>query len=419
MSQTYFLKTVPEIIDSSLSLSEKLEITVHNTGNYFFEHAVEKQIKNYTLLNEINDIQEDDSTLILSMSNFISPSTDLGEVAENIEKKKIAKVVMIGAGAQAYDYDERPSLTKGTKRFLDILSERSASIGVRGTYTANVLNDIGIKNVDIIGCPSIFFHADPKFKVMPRKFNLDEKIKTVFHFTPVGYYRDKVSNLLSFGIRNCEAYIAQSENFLLGFNQETEENLKNLKFFFHYYNDGTVTVEEAKEWFRKNIKWFFSLNEWLAHMENIDFSMGARFHGNMAAILMGKPALNMVFDTRTRELVEYLNLPYIHLKDFSPKICLHELYASTSFDLFNQTFVKKYQAYRNFLIKNGLETSLPDASNEIFCAERCAKDSMHILLDDLLDTGYINKNLTHELNLRIERFRSEKDMLTAESTGKI
>ena len=70
MSQTYFLKTVPEIIDSSLSLSEKLEITVHNTGNYFFEHAVEKQIKNYTVLNEIDDIQEDDSTLILSMSNL-------------------------------------------------------------------------------------------------------------------------------------------------------------------------------------------------------------------------------------------------------------------------------------------------------------------------------------------------------------
>lgn len=41
-------------------------------------------------------------------------------------------------------------------RFWRLLGEKCNSIGVRGYFTAEVLNDLGIKNVRVIGCPSYF-----------------------------------------------------------------------------------------------------------------------------------------------------------------------------------------------------------------------------------------------------------------------
>lgn len=63
---------------------------------------------------------------------------------------------MIGAGAQAYEFGGCIALTEGTRCFLGYVAARSVSIGVRGHYTAEVLARLGIRNVDVIGCPSAF-----------------------------------------------------------------------------------------------------------------------------------------------------------------------------------------------------------------------------------------------------------------------
>ena len=48
--------------------------------------------------------------------------------------------------------------------------------GVRGTYTADVLWNIGIKNVRIIGCPTLFRHRDADLRIdLPPL----EKVRTV------------------------------------------------------------------------------------------------------------------------------------------------------------------------------------------------------------------------------------------------
>lgn len=51
-------------------------------------------------------------------------------------------------------------------------------------------------------------------------------------------------------------------------------------------------------------------------MQNYDFSMGMRFHGNIIAMQNGLRALFVVSDSRTRELTEYFGLPVLEAKEF-------------------------------------------------------------------------------------------------------
>jgi len=404
VGKVYFARTVPPLVGQGGSLQQRLTAAVHNTGNYFFEAAVARQLKNSVTLLDIEALEEPDATLVLSMSNFISPSTDLGDVADLLERKRVERVVMIGAGAQADNYGDKVSLSAGTLRFLALLSERSTTIGLRGDYTAEVLNRHGIKNVDVIGCPSMFYSLDPNFQIAPAAPR-QGAARTAFHCTPTGLYRDSIARLIAFGVRHCDAYIAQSETYLLGLASDEPQHVQDTEFFFHYYNEGSVAHDVAREWFRRHTHWFFSLDDWLAFMKGFDFVLGSRFHGNMAALLTGVPALNLVFDTRTRELCEYLNLPTLLLRDFSSSSSLEQLREAADFSLFNATYPAKYEAYRAFLVKNGVETTLVPQRIASPMQYDVRARSIRRLTDDLVAAGTCPEGVQQALRLRMDRGR--------------
>lgn len=356
-SKIAFLSGTREVRkDEDLPLDKKLSLTVNNTGNYFFEQAVIRQLQNIDIIHSWQAAAQNYNTLVLSMANFISPSVDFTYAANMLEKSKIEKVIMIGAGAQAYDFGEQIEIKDGTRRFINILSERSAAIGVRGYYTAELLNRMGIKNVEVIGCPSMFWHLDRNFNIHPPA--LPQLPKIAIHATPSGYFRDKVSNLFSFGMKHAQAYIAQNEKNLILLSMQQEGEPPNADFMFNYYNDGTASPSDLKDWFTKNTKCFFDLSEWMNYLKSFDFVIGSRFHGNMAAIQMGVPALSLIFDTRTRELCEFLNLPYCFLQDLPEKAAPEQLYELTDYSIFNKTFKNKFDNYITFLETNDLEHNL-------------------------------------------------------------
>lgn len=354
---TYLLRTVQDIgKESELDLSGKLAQTVRNTGNYFFEHAVSRQLDDYEAVVGLDQVPHGAEQLILSMSNFLSPSTDMGNFSRELEKKNIKQIVMIGAGAQAHSYDDPTTLTEGTQRFLSLLSDKSETIGVRGFYTKEVLEKYGVTNGEVIGCPSIFYNLDRDFAIS--KQALSDTPKFAFHMTPTGHYRDNISHLMSTGIAHGSAYIAQSERDLISVVEQPEVSDEDIEFMFKYYNDGTFSPRQIRDWFAENCKWFFDLESWFGYMSTMDFSLGARFHGNMAALQVNVPALNLVFDTRTREMCEFLNLPIMFLKDFTGKESIEELYDRADYTLFNKTYSDKYDNYAAFLSRNKVPNKL-------------------------------------------------------------
>jgi|GEM_PF-1060634 len=323
-----------------------------NTGNYFFLDAVERQLRFDQVVYSAADLPDAD-TLVLSMSNFISPTTDMSAFADAIERKNYEKVVMIGAGAQAERFEDGIRLSPGTLRFLRILSERSHSIGVRGFYTADILSDYGIDNTWVIGCPTLFWQQDPGFRI-DKKPLPGPQARFSVNSTPNGKYRDKLAMLYGAALETGARYIGQTENFLSLFDEKAGPSRT---FFSHYYCDGSFEPVQLEAMAADAIH-FTSIPEWIERMRGFDFVVGSRFHGNMAALQAGVPALTLLTDSRTKELCDFLNLPSLALAHCT-RLDFRELYEQMRFDLFNATFALKYDNYLDFLGHNGLDHRMP------------------------------------------------------------
>ena len=86
------------------------------------------------------------------------------ENAEQVLPKLKIPMLALGVGAQA-PKEGKLELSEQSKRIWKIIADKSASLGVRGTYTAEVLWDLGIKNVRIVGCPTAFRHNNPDLHI--------------------------------------------------------------------------------------------------------------------------------------------------------------------------------------------------------------------------------------------------------------
>lgn len=76
-------------------------------------------------------------------------------------------VIAFGLGVQIADNatQEEQFVNASTKLMLQMIADRSASIAVRGDLSKKVLNSIGIKNVRVIGCPTVFRHRRPTLSI--------------------------------------------------------------------------------------------------------------------------------------------------------------------------------------------------------------------------------------------------------------
>ena len=131
-----------------------------NTGNMFIGHGLYNNLvcdeKSYhpgfhriaaDVFHEYYDL------VVIPASNFVNNSTDLEAQYNYFSQTKVG-MICFGLGSQLLPNME-VALQTGTERFLRLVSERSGSIGVRGTFTAEVLWKLGVHNLSVVGCPSL------------------------------------------------------------------------------------------------------------------------------------------------------------------------------------------------------------------------------------------------------------------------
>ena len=103
--------------------------------------------------------------IFLRGSNYINTNGQWDEITNVLEKTKVP-VMAFGIGVQVPDNSDH-YVNESTKRFLQLVADRSKTIGVRGALSRKTLNSIGIKNVRIFGCPTAFRHCKPELN-LPR-----------------------------------------------------------------------------------------------------------------------------------------------------------------------------------------------------------------------------------------------------------
>ena len=101
--------------------------------------------------------------VFLRGSNYIHAEMDW-ENAEAILPHLRIPIIAFGVGAQAPAKGKLELSPRG-QRIWQIIADHSTSLGVRGTYTAEVLWDMGIHNVRIVGCPTAFRNNNPELRI--------------------------------------------------------------------------------------------------------------------------------------------------------------------------------------------------------------------------------------------------------------
>ncbi|MBQ8201123.1 MAG: polysaccharide pyruvyl transferase family protein [Clostridia bacterium] len=317
----------------------------NNTGNLVFIRAL-KNIFNpiiFPLWDVDSGAFRDDP----SVTHYVT--TELIWLTENTVYPHVWKMldgigdkplVPISVGVHSRTESAKVNLNPDTVKLLRTISER-AVLGVRGEYTAAVLERLGVLNLQIIGCPSLYYGMDDSFRLDKQPFREDMKAAVNFR-TFYGSLQPAECEFLTFAANQRLPFVEQTQQEL------TLENCQNNAPQFEYLS----------RWLDEQKRVFFEIGPWTEWLRQIDFSIGSRFHGNVLAIMNGIPALTMVIDGRMQELTNFFRLPTMDARAFSMNRPLSYYYDLADFTEFNRVYPQRLASFRDFLRRNGLTEAM-------------------------------------------------------------
>ncbi|MEO6604072.1 MAG: polysaccharide pyruvyl transferase family protein [Aeromicrobium sp.] len=352
----------PVVAESTLTQ----DVFNSNSGNYLFQHSVWKALSvdgaeltsNGTLSERMPPeggdaarVNEEFDHFVIPLANAFRPefATRLDRLSELLDRVKIPTTV-VGIGAQAahgQGIESLAPIADTVKRFVGLVLDRSASIGVRGEFTKSYLVGLGFpeESIDIIGCPSLFLHG--------RDFTVNKKVAAITADSPLSLnLTPEVPGIGAFATAQAErhpnlTYIGQDANDL---------RLLLWGVPFPHVHDPLAPVHMDHPLYQSDrIRLFLDTWPWYDFLATQDFAYGTRFHGNVAALLGGTPALLLAHDSRTLELADYHQMPYRVMPELSADLKAEDLYESTDMMAFNDELPKGFDRYTEFLDRNKLE----------------------------------------------------------------
>jgi Polysaccharide pyruvyl transferase len=318
-------------------------------------------------LDDIDRINAEYDYVFLRGSNYVHKDMDWENATEVLKRLKIP-VIAWGIGAQA-PVKGKLELSEQSKLMLRLMADSTNSIGVRGAYSAQVLWDLGIKNVRIVGCPTAFRRNNPNLEIKLRPL---EQIKTAgvtLRREVSGTYARDIEQYLTFH-RDMVKDLAARFDVVLMAQGEVEE--KKIVFGTPEQREEGIAELKANEWVRK---WYLDEEMEKLHRERLFYSdvvadyealvqqkdmvLGYRLHGNLMALANGTPSVYFTYDSRTVEFAETYQIPNFDV--FSGKtFSLEEYWDQSLFDKFNRAYRFMYREMRQFLVENNVDTKMVD-----------------------------------------------------------
>ena len=336
-----------------------------NTGNLLFQDAVyrtlvtpdteltvdslasERRGVNQAYIDRIND---EFDLVVLPLANafredFLTPLERLAGVVEGLK----VPVVVTGIGAQLpLDGDPRHQderIDDAARRFVGAVLERSASIGVRGDLTRDYLVYLGFdaERVDVIGCPSL--HVGIDVEAVRPAGGLDAGSRIALNLTP-GVAAARQLLEVNHPRYPKLTYLAQ-DNPTLGLLLWGEE------FPAPPGMPGSLEHPLVRE---DKIRVVVDPARWIEFLAGQDFACGTRIHGNVAALLAGRPAYVLAHDSRTLELCRFHQIPHLALTAAGEapgeSLDAADLYERTDLAAFNAARRPNHAAWLQFLDRN-------------------------------------------------------------------
>jgi hypothetical protein len=330
-----------------------------NTGNLLFLDAAYKllntkdvhvepdRFKAHELGADYINANFDVYVIPLANGFRISFMRGLERLTPVIQKLKIP-VVLLSGGLQsglAYKPGIKRPMDDTVKAFVGAIMDKSGSIGLRGEYSVDYVQRLGFKDVEVIGCPSMFMYGD-KLDVQKRSAALDRNSRITMSVTSriaqmapiVESHTAKYPNLTYIGQEmDCLRLLLWGE----GMTKMPDPNPLPVWPSHPLVRDG-----KTKMWVDP---W-----PWIDYLRGTDFTFGSRIHGNIAALLAGTPAYVLAHDTRTTELSRYFEIPHRLIQNTPPTIDAADLYEEADFGPLVANHKQRFDTYISYVERHGL-----------------------------------------------------------------
>lgn len=358
----------------------------HNIGDAFVYDSSLKLL-NFDKLGvlEINNpdwssldrLREEYDYVLLRGSNYIHGEMEWHDTAAVLRKLGLP-VIAFGIGAQA-PVQGRLELSEQTKEVLRVIADLSTSIGVRGAYSAQVLSDLGIDNIRIVGCPTAFRRLDPDLEIRLPPLADVQKVGVTLRREVSPTYAQNIQRYLTFHRDLVKSLAARFDTTLMA-QGEIEE--KKIVFGTDDQKEEAIAALRANGWaanwyfddameqlYRQRLFYSDVVADYEALVRRQDLVLGYRLHGNLMALANGTPSIYFTYDSRTTEFAETYKIPSYDVFSDSAFV-LEEYWEQSRFDRFNAAWRTVYDETRAFLIENNADTKLVDR------ATRAPGDSM-------------------------------------------
>jgi hypothetical protein len=248
-----------------------------------------------------------------------------------------------------------------------MIADSTVSVGVRGAYTAQVLNDIGIQNVRIIGCPTAFRRNNQHLRIkLPPLEEVSQVGVTVRREVSPAYAQDIEQYLTrhrdlirTMAARFDVTLMAQGEieekKMVFGTAEQKEEAIAALKahrWTADWYFDDTIENLYRHRMFYSDV-----VADYEELVRKQQLVLGYRLHGNLMALANGIPSIYFTYDSRTAEFAETYKIPSYDV--FSDKqFRLEDYWDQSLFDKYNRAWFETYAEMKQFLDENGIDNKM-------------------------------------------------------------
>ncbi len=218
-----------------------------------------------------------------------------------------------------------------------------------------------IKNVEIVGCPTLFRSRNPHLRLRNTPYSEISTVSFSIRRETDPTYTSDIPAFLARQKAIIER-LARSFDLFLTAHGEIEEKII-------FYKD-PVRLAEAHALLRQQ-NWFggedcvmrrlyetrLFFTGIVGHLDQftstMDATIGYRVHGVLPALAQGIPGILLDYDARSAELAETLDIPLLSPQQ-ALELPLLEILAPSRFVLFEQKYPSHYNRMKQFLERNGI-----------------------------------------------------------------
>lgn len=319
-------------------------------------HVVDRALKNGTL----RDIYSQFDFVVFSVANMVAPNWNHENFLTMVRELDLPFAVLSG-GLQSDPAIWKSDLPAASMDLFREFNAKAKLFSVRGKETESWMSERGI-NATALGCPSNYLYPENVLRGKPVAKGQGPKILTAGYLaTP----SPRATRLLDMFDGRDADYVIQEEFF---------HSRADIPLPDHIFNDATGEVDKefvddlilkihgrpspfARYWY------FQSPDQWRSRAATFNCFIGDRFHGGVASMQSGIPAVVIHKDLRVREMSALTGMPAISYDEFLAKdldTIIDEQLSEARLESFKRQYAGAFLRFRDATAAAGLTLDATD-----------------------------------------------------------